>query len=87
MGKAVELVPVVIDAIDLGLVGARQALLQLEIVGRVRKDQVNRAGRQGIHVGNAVAHEDGVDGERAPSALAESAIRAVRNITRTLTQY
>src|SRR5690606_23819845 len=63
MGKAVELVPIVIKGIDLGLVGPGQTLLELQIVRWIGENQINAAGRQGIHVVDAIAHENSVDRE------------------------
>ena len=61
MGKALELVPVVVDGVDMGLVGPGEARLELKIVGRIGKDQIDRACRQGVHVVNAVADQNGID--------------------------
>ena len=88
MGKALELVPVVVDRIDLALVGPGEALLELQVVGRIGKDQVDRARRQGVHLRHAVADEDGVERERRPLRSGRSRpYRAVRNIRLTLTQH
>ena len=61
MGKAVELVPVVIHRIDLGLVGAGETLLELQVIWRICENQIDGAGRQTIHVVDAIAHKDSVD--------------------------
>ena len=65
MSKALELVPFVVDSIDLGLVGAGQALFELQIIGGVGKDQVHRGFGKRIHVLDAVTNQDRVDGEVA----------------------
>src|SRR3546814_17483946 len=57
-GEAVELVPGVVDGVDPAVVGAQQLALELEIVGRVREDHVDRGLRHGLHPGNAVALPD-----------------------------
>ncbi len=41
-GEAVELVPVVVDGVDLRLVGTVQVAVELQIVGRVGEDHVDR---------------------------------------------
>ncbi len=43
-GKARELVPVVVDRIDVGIVGALEVVRELEIVGRVGENQIDAAG-------------------------------------------
>jgi hypothetical protein len=42
VGKALELVPVVVDGIDLALVGPGEALLELQVVGRIGEDEIHR---------------------------------------------
>ncbi len=59
-GKALELVPVVIDRIDLGVVGPQQVPAQLQIIGRVGKDHVHRRiGQRSQHL-DAVAQMDDI---------------------------
>ena len=60
-GEAVEAVPVVVDRIDLGLVGTVQIALELEIVGRVGEDHVDRFFRQPLKRRDAVALEDRIE--------------------------
>ena len=55
LGEAGELVPVVIDGIDFGLVGTAQFVLELQVVGRVGEDQVGAAIGQGAHILHAIA--------------------------------
>ena len=57
-GKAGKLVPMVIDRIDLGIVGTVQIALQLQVVGRVGKDQVHAALGQAVHDLDAVAAQN-----------------------------
>ena len=57
-GEGGELVPVVVDGIDMGFVGTLEVALELQIVGRVREHQVDRAGRQFRHLGDAIAYDD-----------------------------
>ena len=45
-GKRRELVPVVIDGIDMGFVRALEIALELKIVRRIGKDQIDGTGRQ-----------------------------------------
>ena len=45
-GKGGELVPVVVDGIDMGFVGALEIALELQIVGRICKHQIDRTCRQ-----------------------------------------
>ena len=56
--EAGELVPVVVDGIDVGMVGALEIPLQLQIVRRIGKHQIHGARRQLRHFGDAVAHKD-----------------------------
>ena len=46
LGKTIELIPVVVHSVHLGQVGAPEFALQLEVIGRVGEDQVNRIFRQ-----------------------------------------
>ena len=48
-GEAVELVPVIVHGIDLGLVGTAQFAVELHIVGRVGEDQIGAAFGQRVH--------------------------------------
>jgi hypothetical protein len=58
------LVPCIIDGIDLRIVGAVQITLQLQVVGRVCKDQIDRAGRQAVHHFDAIAIDNRIEWER-----------------------
>ena len=60
-GEAGELVPVVVDGVDLGLVGPGQAAFELQVVGRIGEDQVDRGGRELLQLGNAVALQNRVE--------------------------
>ena len=60
-GEAVELVPVVVDRIDPAAFGPEQVAAQLQIVGRVGEDHVDRLVGQPRHLGDAVALEDLVE--------------------------
>jgi len=57
-GEGGKLVPVVVDGVDVGFVGALEIALELQIVGRVREYQVDRGGRQFRHLGDAIAYDD-----------------------------
>ena len=45
-GEGRELVPVVVDGIDMGFVGALEIALELQIVRRIGEHQIDRTGRQ-----------------------------------------
>ena len=57
-GEARELVPVVIDRVDLGIVGTLEIALKLEVVGRVGENEIDAVGREFRHLGDAVANDD-----------------------------
>jgi hypothetical protein len=59
-GKGRELVPVVVDGIDMGFVGTLEFTLELQIVGRIGEHQIDRAGRQLRHLGDAIAENNPV---------------------------
>ena len=56
--EARELIPVVVDRIDLGIVGTLEVAGKLQIVRRVGEDQIDRGGRQFRHFGDAIADEN-----------------------------
>jgi hypothetical protein len=58
--EALELVPVVVNRVDLGIVRTQQVAAQLKIVGRVGENQVDRLLGQGVHRLDAVALNDGL---------------------------
>jgi hypothetical protein len=57
--EALELVPVVVDRVDLGVVRPQQVAAQLQVVGRIGEDQVHRAVRELLQLLQAVAQDDG----------------------------
>ena len=59
-GKARKLVPVVVNRIDLALVRPRQVARELQIIRRIREDEVNRARRDLLQFGKAIAHQHAV---------------------------
>ena len=63
-GETRELVPGVIDRIHLAVVGAMQIALELEIVGRIGKDQINACLWQAVHHLDAIPGDNRVEGER-----------------------
>ena len=63
LGEAGELVPVVVDRVDAGVVGPEELLLELQVVGRVGEDQVDRFFRQARQHLAAVAGQDLVEGQ------------------------
>ena len=56
--ETAELVPMIVDPVHFGLVGAGEFAAQLHVVGRVGEDQVGTAFRQRIHAGDAIAFDD-----------------------------
>ena len=56
--KAFELVPIIVDGIDLGIVRAVKITTQLKIIRRVSKDQVNTALGQAVHDVDAITIKD-----------------------------
>ena len=57
-GETREFVPVVVDRVDAGIVGAFEIALELEIVRRIGEHQIDGSGRQLCHFGNAIADQD-----------------------------
>ena len=53
-----EFVPIVVHGIDMGMVGTFEVPLELQIVRRIRKYQIDRGRRQLRHFSDAVAHKD-----------------------------
>ena len=64
VGKARELVPVVVDRVDEALVRTRERLFELEIVGRIREDHVHALGRKLLQIGDAVAEKNLIERKR-----------------------
>ena len=60
-----ELVPGVVDPVDQALVGTGQRAFELQVVGRIGEDEINRGWRKPHHFRDAVTDEDGVAGSRA----------------------
>ena len=60
VGVARELVPRIVDRIDLGIVRPSQLAFELEIVGRVGEHHVDRRRGERRHSGHAVALDDAV---------------------------
>ena len=56
--EALEPVPIVVDAVDAGVVGAEQLAVQLEIIGRVGEDEVDGGLRQPPDLLDAIADND-----------------------------
>mgnify|MGYP000473867476 CR=1 FL=1 len=53
-GETCEFIPFVVDGIDLAIVRTQQIATKLQIIGRISKDHVDGAIRQGTHRLNAV---------------------------------
>ena len=63
-GKARELVPGVVDRVDARIVRTLEVALQLQVIGRVGKNEVDRFRRQRCHLGNAVTDQNSAALER-----------------------
>ena len=57
-GEGRELVPVVVDGVDMGFVGALEVALELQIVGRICEHQIDRTCGKLRHLGDAIAYDD-----------------------------
>ena len=57
-GKACEAIPMIVDGIDARIVGAPEIPLQLQIIGRIGKNEIDAFGRQLVKLGDAVAAHD-----------------------------
>src|SRR3546814_5217753 len=60
-GEAVEFVPIIVDGVDLAAVWTMQVAAELEVVGRIGEDHVDRRRRQRTHHRDAVALQAAVD--------------------------
>ena len=56
--EGAELVPVVGDTVDLGIVRTLQIALQLQVIGRIGEDEIDALRRQRRHLRDAIAHEN-----------------------------
>ena len=57
-GKGRELVPVVVDGVDMGFVGALEVALELQVVRRICEHQIDRTCGKLRHLGDAIAYDD-----------------------------
>ena len=62
--EGVELVPIIVDRVDNGIVGPEKLTLKLEIIGRIGKHQIHRFLRKFIDQFNAVADQNLVERQR-----------------------
>ena len=62
--KAAELVPVIINRIHFGIIGTMQVTFELQIIGRICKDQINRFSGQTVHHIDAIASNNFVQWKR-----------------------
>ena len=67
--KGRKLVPVIINGIDFGVIGAMKIATKLEIVGRVRKNEVHAICGKRIHYFNAIARKNTIQRERCRALL------------------
>ena len=61
-GETIELVPRIVNSVDLGIVRAMQITLKLKVIRWVSKDQINTALGQAVHDVNTIAIDDRVQG-------------------------
>ncbi len=59
-GEIGEFVPGIVHPVDHALVGPRQCAFELEIIGRIGEDEIDRGRRKPHHFRDAVADEDRV---------------------------
>ena len=59
--EALELVPMVVDRVDLRIVRPAQFVLELKIIGRISEDEIGAAGGQSPHGFDAIAFEHPVE--------------------------
>ena len=62
--KGVELVPVVVDGVHTAVVRPVQRAFELQVVGRIGKDQVDTSGRKRGHCLDAIALDNRIQRER-----------------------
>jgi hypothetical protein len=60
-GEGVELVPIVGDRVDMRAVGTEQLAAQLQVIGGVCEDHVDRLGGERLHRRDAVSAQDLVE--------------------------
>ena len=82
--EARELVPVVVDGVDLGIVGTLEVALELQIVRRIGEDEIDAVGRQLRHLGDAIADDDA---GRIAARMAELKTDAGRPCGRPATRH
>ena len=63
--EAVKLVPRIVDRIDPPALGPEQVAAELEVIGRIGEDHVDRLVGQRRHFGDAVALNDGIERQHA----------------------
>ena len=59
--EARKFVPVVVDRVDLRVVRALEVVLELQIIGRVGEDEVDRGGRKLRELRDAIADQDAIE--------------------------
>ena len=77
-GVALELVPVIVDRVHAAPLGPEQLAAELEVVGRIGEDHVDRLVGQPRHRRDAVVHQDPVEGERRARLPGRAARRDTR---------
>ena len=77
-GEIGELVPIVVDGVDQALVGARQRAFELQVIGRIGEDEIDRGRGEPLHLRDAVADQDRVARAGAPVERPDDCGRAFR---------
>jgi hypothetical protein len=80
IGEAGEFVPIVVDRVDEALVGARQGAFQLQIIGRVREDEIDARWRQFLQRLDAIADEDRIARDDAHDGAPSQAAASTQNL-------
>ena len=63
IGKARELVPVVVDGVDAAVIGARERAFELKVIGRIGEDEIDALGRQPFEGSDAIADDHFIEGQ------------------------
>ena len=73
-----ELVPGVVDRVDQALVGAGERAFELQVIGRIGEDEIDRGLGEPHHLGHAVADEDRIALGRCAASPSARTIAAGR---------
>ena len=75
LGEAREFVPIVVDAVDARIVGAHQIGSELQIVGRVGEDEIDRMVGQLLQRCDAITDDDAI-GREGPGRTTQNHLNA-----------